>query len=221
MRTGVQLVCSHLRLQHVCCQARRCTVARLPQTLPPSFVSHTFQLNEREVHANRAQGDSSELSLDEQMVVQVFARSLGVSVEQFVDLACECPEILNMSPTALRSVVARLTALLGKPQEDIVTWMLSSPTTILQHRPEDIDTIIADISDATGMYYNQVVDVVLALPQVLDVPAPRLASQISTIAMIARASREDALQMVDQRPELLTADTMQLKAWLAGGRKSA
>lgn len=175
----------------------------------------------RVVHANRSQEDGAELSIDEQTVVQVYASALGVSVEQFVDLACECPHILDMSPTALRSLVGRLSALLGKPQQDITAWILSSPATILQQQPEEVDNHISDLSDATGMYYSQVVDVVMVLSQVLDMPASRLASQISSVAMIARASREDAVKMLVQRPELLTADTQQLKTLLIGGGTNA
>ncbi len=48
------------------------------------------------------------------------------------------------------------------------------------------------------MYYSQVADVVMVLPQVLDMPASRLAGQISSVAMIARASREQAVKMVVQ-----------------------
>jgi hypothetical protein len=163
-------------------------------------------------------GGELALSREEQQLLRALAGALGVTPEQFVDLACSCPDLLDASPVALRSHVDRAGALLGVSREQLAGLALRAPQAVLQQQPGQLDDQVADISSATGLTYGQVVDMALLLPELLGAPPARLASQLGSVAMVARLPREEARRLVAARPELLLlAGAQQLREALGGG----
>jgi hypothetical protein len=160
--------------------------------------------------------------LEEQQLLQALAAALGVAPEVFVELACSCPDLLDSSPMALRSHLSRLATLLGVSREQLVGLAVRAPEAVLRRQPGELDDQVADLSRSTGLVYSQVVEMVLQVPELLDAPAPGLASQMGTIGMVGRLRWEQVQQLVATRPGLLLADVARLKQeLLQGGDRGA
>lgn len=150
-------------------------------------------------------------------ITNIYCKLLGMSAEKIVHIFSNCPTLISVDISTIKSNIKSSSNLLKINEQDFITLCKTQPS-LLYMAPASLSQNAENFKKRYKFSHNDFLKLVTHSPNVLYAKGSTIAKNIQGLAKILSISENDCLKIIQKQPRLLSRDSKQLEATM---KKSA